>query len=668
MPVYQRPLARTLASGSLVWRPAPPLDTVSWCERELRLPAETSAAPGPFDLSSRPFWREPLALMDDPDVRSITIMGGAQDLGKTVLLEAMALSRAKCDPAPSMLAGPDQDAMRELRDKVYGMGEASPAIAPLLPAERLRNDRWIDLGTMLLYLAYSGSAQRLRARACKNVFCTEIDVWHHDPRLGSPARLIQARTKAFLECKIVYESTPTDDGSEIAAFYYRGDQRRFVVPCPTCNHFQELRFFPHTRGRFAGRGGVAGLQDQHGAWLTAEQARAAAYYLGECGCRIRSERKAEMVADGLWCPKGQTVKSGKLAGTPARGPRNSSYQLSSLYASNQSFGDVAEAYLEHREAHQLRAFWNNWLGLPDRAASKVPDWKSLGQKLAFQHRRGTVPADAYFLTSAADVQADRTRSAVRAWGDKRSSWLVDWYEFERDKDDKDAGARSGAPVATDLARLETEILVPTWPLVAANPWGRTQLNVRVLGVDTNYRMFDVHNFVRSARGRFGDRVRALRGDHKVDPAELFRMSTVERNARTGERYEGGLELWGVFVNAFREQLLSLFASDPAQPGAWLLTADILTLGQDYLRQVVNQVPVTEITPAGKTVVRWKTRDLAVGEHYWDIEVMELALAEMVTGGNWDAATWRRPAQAPKPPEEPLMNVPRAIDDETFSAR
>lgn len=666
------PVARILRFGADAWRPARPPATGPWCARELHLPADTSAAPGPFDLTNRPYWREPLELIDDPEVRTISIMGAAQDLGKTVLLQAMAISRSVVDPAPSMLAGPDQDAMRELRDKFYGMAEASPAVAGRIPPERLRNDRWIDLGTMYIYLAYSGSKQRLRARACKYVFCTEVDVWQDDPRVGQSARIIQARTKAFIECKIVYESTPTDEASTIDAFYQRSDRRKFILRCPRCNHPQELRFFPHKSGKFAGRGGVAGMQDKHGAWLTSEQARGEAYYIGECGCRITSDQKPDMILGGRWVPRGQSLKGDKLVGQPARGPRNVGYQISSLYAQNQTFGDLAEAYLDHREAGQLRAFYNNWLGLPDRAASKVPNWKTLGQRLAWQHLRGTVPADAFFLTSVADVQSDRTRAGVRAWGDKRSSWLVDWYEFPKEKGENEGDAtRPGAPIASDLARLENEILAPTFPLVSKNAFGQAELSVRVLGVDTNYRMFELHNFTRAARGRFGDRVRNVRGDHKVDPTQLYRMTVVEHNARSGERYEGGLELWGVYVNAFREQLLALFGCEVNLPGAWLLTADILAQpgGQDYLRQLTNQGPVTEINNAGKEIRRWVTRDRALGEHFWDIEVNQLAMAEMVTGGNWDASTWRRPATPVKREDQPpLTTVPRDVGDGSYSAR
>lgn len=664
---YQRPLARVLALGASAWHRISPPPTVEWCERELHLPPELTGSSGKVDFESRPYWREPLSLLDDHEVRTISIMGDAQG-GKTILLCAMAISRSACDAAPAMIVYPDQDAMREGRDKIYGMCEVSPAMAGNIPPISRWNDRWLDFGNMLAWLAYSGGRQRMRGRPAKFVFCTEVDVWQDDARLGSSAKLIQARVKAFVEHKVVYESTPTDDASTIAGLYNRSDRRKYEVPCPKCNHFQELRFFPHAKGKFAGKGGVAGLMDKNGAWLTPEQARFSAYYICERGCRIESDAKAIMVPAGLWVPRGCEVKHGRVTGTPARSPRNAGYQMSALYAPNFTFGDIAEQYLEHREANQLRVFWNNWLGLPDRVASRMPNWKTLGQRLAWHHRRGTVPADAYFLTSQADVQQDHVHVGVRAWGDKRSSWLVEWETYKRDekRDEAPKQVEASVPIASDLARLETEILAARFPLVGTNPLGLDQLPVRLLGIDANYRTFEVHDFVKHAQARYGDRVRAVRGDHKVDPTDLFRASLVERNARTGKAYEGGLYLWGIFVNAFREQLLSLFSADVDQPGAWLLTSDVVVLGQSYLRQLVNQGPVTEVQPGGKTVVRWKTRDPVVGEHAWDIEVNQLALAEMVTGGEWNAAKWARPKPSVVPREATGVSLPRDFSD--FSAR
>jgi phage terminase large subunit GpA-like protein len=656
-----------LLAAAAAWHPVEHPPTPEWVAQEVRLPAETTADPGPFDLAGRPYWREPLAQFDDPEVHQITIMGDAQG-GKTVLISAALISRSHLDPAPSMLAGPDQDAMRELRDKVYDICEASPAMETRIPPVHLRNDRWLDFGSMYCYLAFSGSKQRLRGRTCKFVFCTEVDVWQDDPVLGQTSRLIKARTNAWPEHKVAYESTPTDETSTIAKLYRESDQRKFQVPCPHCRHYQELRFFPHKSGPFAGKGGVAGLQDENGRWLSADEARKTAYYVCEQGCRIESHEKDAMVERGVWVPLGCRVdKRGRLQGTPAKSKRHVGYAINALYHGINSFGTIAADYLDARESGTLREFFNNRLGLPYSTAQKLPGWKELGRRLMWQHRRGTVPAEAWFLTATADVQSDRVYWAVRGFGDRKRSWQIDWGVIKRDENDAMAGG-----VSSDLAKLRPLVIDAIWPVAGGgvNPLGRRELQVRLFGIDTNYRMFEVCDFVRSCTS---ERVRAIRGDHAVDPQQLWRMTTVEKNARTGKIYEGGLQLWGIASHVYRSQLVILFGGRPADPNAFLFSTDVLIAGEDYLKQLVNQPPQTVVNEkTGKSQVRWITRDRGLGEHYWDCEVGNMCLADMVTGGpgNWDASKWPRPATKDRTIDrgETEQLAARANLPDDFSAR
>jgi phage terminase large subunit GpA-like protein len=595
-------------------------------------------------------------MLDDPDVSCIVLMTDAQR-GKTTIIIVGILSRCELDPAPMMLVAPDQDSIRELRDKVYSTGLETDTLRDRIPPQRLWNDRLIDLMTMHVYLAFSGSRQRLRGRTCKSVYCTEVDVWQDSPRLGKSAELIRARTKAFPEHKIVYESTPTDEASTIDAMYKRTDQRKFHVPCPHCGQYQELRFFVYKSGKHAGRAGLAGLQDEHGSWLAAEEVRRKAHYLCINGCTIDSSDKLRMLAKGKWVPRGQFVdEHGHLRGKPARSRRRVGYHLSALYDEQVSFGEVAAEYVQARESHSLREFFNNWLGLPFTSGSVMPKWKVLGRKLAAHHPRGVVPAEAWFLEASADVQADRVYWRVRAWGDACTSWLVDWGVLNRDQQHP---YLPDGLLASDLAQLDEHVLKVHWPVDGENPRGQSSMRVRVLGIDANHRTSDVHAYLRAHPD---GRVRAVRGDHKVDPAMGYRMNVVERNARTGEVYDGGLELWGIFVNVYKEDLLMRFQIDAQQAGAFLFPADILEEGQEYLRQLVNEGPVTVINKIGRQVRTWLTRDKELGEHYWDLEVYGRCLAEMVTGGIWEAEIWRKkwPSVRPAPDSAEVQPIERAV--------
>jgi phage terminase large subunit GpA-like protein len=606
-----------------------------WCSSNIRLPSEVSSNPGKYDLRRFPFWREPLECVDDPQVEKISIMAGTQ-LGKTTLLEVILAALTRLSPAPAMLGAPDRDACRELRDKFYRLAESTPAVASLLPPAWRRNDQWIDFGGMICHLAWSGNRQRLSGKACKYVFCTEVDRWRQSPHEGQTQQLIQERVKSFHRSLIINESTPTDETSAIADLYDSSDMRRYFVPCPACGHYQELRFFVHKEGVFAGNGGVAGYQTPDGAWLTHDQAREQAYYLCERGCRIESHEKPGMVANGRWVPKGQTVgKDGKLKGEPERSPRHAGFCLGSIYSDTIDFGKIAAEYIGSRESQkQLQSFWNNWLGLRWTTKTRSPKWQKIGRRLSGNHRRGTVPSGAFFLTAGIDTQDDCAYWVVRAWGEGSTSWLVDWGKVTRTVDG------DGVPIpASDLDKLDDHILTRWFPLVQANPIGQAQLRVRLANIDyQGHRTWEVFQWVRS-RKAIGDRLRIIAGDTRVPAGEFYRLSVVEKT-QDGKAYPGGLKRWAIDVDTYKEDVQSRFDAALDKPGAWWLTEKIIEEDSDYLRQICNEGRRMVRDKNGHERMSWELIDHRLGNHYWDCEIYARCGADMVTGFDWDQLTER----------------------------
>jgi phage terminase large subunit GpA-like protein len=613
-----------------------------WCQKNVRLPSEVSSNPGRYDLRRFPFWREPLECVEDPAVEKISIQAATQ-LGKTTLLQAILAAMAKLNPAPAMLGAPDRDACRELRDKFYRLAESTPAIAKMLPPAWKRNDQWIDFGVMVCHLAWSGNRQRLSGKACKYVLCTEVDRWRQSPHEGQTQQLIQERVKSFHRSLILNESTPTDETSAIADLYDSSDQRRYLVPCPACGHFQELRFFTHKEGIFAGNGGVAGFQHPDGNWFTIDQARDQAYYLCERGCRIESHEKAGMVALGRWVPKGQSIdQHGNLIGQPERSPRHAGFCLGSLYADTVDFGRMAAEYLESRESQkQLQSFWNNWLGLRWVTKTRSPKWQRVGRRLAGSHRRGTVPSNAFFLTSGIDTQDDCAYWIVRAWGEGSTSWLIDWGKVTLVIDE------NGQPITTsDLDKLDDLVLNRWFPLVQANPIGLKQLRVRLACIDyQGHRTWDVFQWVR-ARKSLGDRLRIIAGDTRVPAGEFYRLSVVEKT-QDGKTYQGGLKRWAIDVDTYKEDVQGRFEAPLDKPGAWWLPEGILEEDSDYLRQICNEGRRMTRDKNGKERMAWQLIDNRVGNHYWDDEIYARCAADMVTGFDWNQLT-ERAKPKPKP--------------------
>lgn len=633
------------------WRPRPRHGPAEWVAKHLRLPLEFGATAGGYDLDRHSYCRGVLEAADDPSVATIALQWATQ-LGKTTLLQAILAWFADSAPCPAMLAGPDKDFTLELRDKFYALCEATPRLAGRVPPENERNSRWIDLRDMVCYLAWSGNTQRLSGKATKLVLCTEVDRWRRAKREGASTRLIGERVKAFFRYLIIYEGAPTDDASTIAGLYEASDRRVYQVPCPACGHYQELRFFPHRDGPHAGRGGVVGLQDEQGRWRTADQVLEEAVYCCEAGgCRITSRDKPDMVRRGVWVPRGQRVEvvagEPRLVGQPEQSSRHAGFYLNSLYADSLTFGRVAAEYLNSREEDAaLQSFINNWLGLKHSTRRNQPQWKRIGRRLAAGHSRGTVPAAAYFLTAGADVQSDRVYWIVRAWGDNSTSWLVDWGCLRKRID-----AAGQVLRLSDLDQLDAEVLDRFWPVVGGKtPWGHEQLQVRLACIDSRHRTADVHAF-KSARP--GDYIRPIEGmsKDKATTFDFYRVVERDRNATTGEVYAGRFRVHQLNVTAYKEDVRDRWEAPLENPGAWFLTAGIVEDGQDYLRQICNEVPVTAVSKTGHHVRQWQVVDHRLGEHYWDCEIYARAAADMVTEGDFGGLADPAPSSPPTPPRD-----------------
>jgi hypothetical protein len=136
------------------------------------------------------------------------------------------------------------------------------------------------------------------------------------------------------------------------------------------------------------------------------------------------------------------------------------------------------------------------------------------------------------------------------------------------------------------------------------------------------------------------RVRNIHGDYRVSPDVKFRHNLVESNSRTGEKYEGGLHLWGLCVYPYYSELTDLISGEPGQLGSWYVTADALSQGREYLEQVTNFHYAITIDPRKGKIGKWGPRSGRIPNDFWDCEIYAMAAAEMVVGNmGWEAAAW-----------------------------
>jgi phage terminase large subunit GpA-like protein len=652
---FRPQLERLKESAANAIKPRTRVTVSSWATSTIRLSRAYEATAGPYDTTNRPWWNEVLDACLDPEVDTVDIMAATQ-VGKTLSMLIAALAMSDINPVPGLVCTPDRDSAVELRDRIYALASGSPKLRSRVPREADWNNRHIDLKTCRLYIAYSGARQRLRGRPCGWMLLSEIDVYRGDSKGGDPIAAAGERVKAFFRSTIICESSPGDDPSPIGQRYDQSDARKWHGRCPHCKTSQEVRFYPYKAGSKAGRGGVAGYRDDDGKLLSADDARVSAHYVCVNGCKITNADKDEFLLSGRWVPRGQHVdKKGKLCGIAERSGRARGYHLWSIMSPSQNFGSIAAAFIDHYHRGQLADFLKNWLGLPHTTRDKMPEWNKLGSRLSGKHTKGTVPADAWFLTAGIDVQGDRVYWVVRAWGDSTTSWLVDWGHFDRDIDENE-----NVVLKSDLVPLVEHVLSKKWPVVdqhrrpTKSPHGLPEMGIKLAGIDSNYRVLDVHEWLRSLPPNLRARIRAIRGDHKLNSSEPYRRNVLYESQSGEVKYEGGLEQWGIYVNLFKQDLAERFNA-PRGVGAFYFTSDVLVTGTDYLKQLVNEPKVVEKDSAGKVKVIWKEKNHHIGHDFWDTEVYARAIAQMIVNElaiGWDSSKWPRVSDF----DAPIVNV------------
>jgi phage terminase large subunit GpA-like protein len=652
-------LARLLNAVAEAARPRVRQSPDDWIANHVRL-SDLEAAKGQYDLTGRPWWRGILEAIGDPNVRSI-VMAASTQVGKTLALCAAILYLVRNAPAAALVVLPTEPDAREFRERIYALAQASGL---QIPPEHKWNMRHVQIEGMRIYLAWSGSRQRMRGRRCKYVFLTEVDVYDRGRGGGDPIESARQRVKAFPRHLILVETSPIPENSRIETIEQEPERqrRRWNVQCPHCQAWQELRFFTHKDADRRGRGGFSGVFDDAGRCRDPDTVRVEAAYACENGCTISQADKAAFIGSGRWVPAGCRLDSeGNLVGTPHRPNRDLGFHLWAVH-SPATWGAIAAEYAKAHRDGGIPDWWQNWFGRSFHSQGQLPTWEQLGRKLLVPYyERGQVPSDAWFLTAGCDVQEREVYAVVRAWGDAQTSWLADWFTLERKPGDENDVIKS------DLAQLDAAVLDAWFPVVGGrNPRGRGQLQVALLGIDANYRGHDVHEWIRAHDK--SPRLRAVRGDGNLATAERYKMSVVKESRREKDDgtgpvvYQGGMELWSIAVDAFRLLLVDRFRATSAAPGAWLLPANIMETGRHYLRQLVNEPPVYERGKDGRPRLTWREIDRTLGHDFWDAEVYAAAIAQMFVdqlpdNPGWDASRWHRPPTPQPIPTAPHIPAP-----------
>jgi phage terminase large subunit GpA-like protein len=517
-------------------RPPPKLSLSEWADRHFRLSAESAAEPGKW--TTLPYQRGILDAITDPAVERVSVIKSAR-VGYTKCINAAVAYFMAQDPCPMMIVQPTEDGAEGYsKEEIVPMLRDVPALAGLVKESSVKTSsntttlKSFPGGVIDMVGATSGRGFRRKSR--RVVFLDETD--GYPPSAGGdgdPIKLAEKRAATYWNRKIVAGSTPRTAGaSRIHELFLAGDQRRYYVPCPHCNHFDFLRF--------SVRGGDGAPTGGHVMWWPkepAERPEEACFRCSRCGCVIEESAKDEMVARGEW----RAAAPGN--GTTVQGRLHASFHIWAAYSPSPDarWGAIASEFVAVRKKHEeLKTFVNNVLGETWQERGEAPEWERLYQRRE-PYTIGTVPAGVQWLTCGVDVQKDRLVPEVVGWGSNKESWSILWEEIHGD---------------TALLAGEHSPWVKLRELLDRSFLGADGrvFTILMMAVDGGWQTAATSTQVVYAWGREQDRSRVMITKGVPGAGALIEAATPVDVTIGGRRIQRGYRVWPVHVDGAKGEL------------------------------------------------------------------------------------------------------------------
>lgn len=579
------------------WEPVPAETVSEWADRFRFLSDVASAEPGPWRTDRTPYLREPMDRLSPLDpTRRVVLMFGTQ-LGKTESGNNWLGHIIHRAPAPVLMVLPTVDiAKRVSKQRIAPMLETTPVLR-----ERVREARSRDSNNTVQVKAFDGglliltganSSAGLRSMPVRDLFCDEVDAYPGDlDGQGDPVSLAEARTSNFPDAKSLLTSSPTIHGiSRIEREFLKSDQRRYFLPCPSCGHFDFIRW--------------ENIRWEEGRPETAKLACVA------CGELLEERHKTAMLAAGEWRP------------TAEGEPGVCGYHLPAMYAPLgwKSWERCVRQFTAAKEdPFALKTFVNTVLA--ETWEERGDSLDATGLKARLERFPAEVPEGVGLLVGAVDVQGDRLEVLVVGYGAAEEGWVVAFTQLYGDP--------AGSQVWRDLDAFVAQDF-------SCQSGRRARVELAVIdsgGAHTE----SVYKFVAARQGSRACRFVAIKGGSESGKPLVARPST-------GNRYH--LPLYVLCVDTGKEQTLSRLRISTPSPGFVHLPA---WLDDEFLAQLTAEKAVRKYVRGRGAVRVW----VKVRERNEALDLMVYALAALyICGAATVRSLPERAARLALPPSDP----------------
>lgn len=572
-----------------------PIPVSEWAEKYRVL--EMSSIPGRWKNVFTPYLVGIMDAMGTPGVETVIICKSPQTGGSEAghNFVGWCIDRS---PGPVMYVFPDEITAREnARDRIIPMITASPRLKDYMTgsaddASSLR----INLAHMPIYLGWSGSVSRLGNKPIRTLILDELDKYKNPKNEASSESLAEKRTTTWRTRRhIVKISTPTtEDGPIWQAFNEEAGMRfDYHVRCPHCGMWQKMLF-----ERIGWPDKDTDAEPQAEDVLTQ---RLAFYPCEHCGTTWDDNDRDRAVRRGEWRERGSHLPlSACLAGRP---PTKLGFHIPAWLSYFVSLSEVAAAHLAYKASGKLddlKNLQNQYKAEPwvVEHAERVEDGIL---QLCDDRPRGVIPGPVNgrervcALLAGVDTQGSYFRYVLRAFGYGRSeeSWLV----------------QCGS--VNSLDSLDELLWNSRWQ----DADGR-EMPVYAAMIDAmGGRTAEIYRYAVRHRGRVfpWQGVQSMTQPFTPSPQEYYTDALGNK-----VRIPGGVNLWRCDTTFFKNDLAAKLAIAPDDPGAFHLHSNERGELVQYARELCAEIFDPEkgiwLNPKGRP------------NHFWDCEVMALALA------------------------------------------
>jgi phage terminase large subunit GpA-like protein len=389
------------------WAPPPDLTVSEFCDQSLVVTTGPLAGTH-WQTSFAPYQRGVLDAFSSPGIEYVVVRGSSQ-FGKTSMAVGVTAYHIAHDPCPILIVEPTVDPMARdfAKNRLDPVIAASPVLRDSVSKKRSKDSSNTILAKSFrggsLSIGGANSAASLAARSIRLLILDEIDRYPAElPGEGSTINIALKRTAAYRgRRRILMLSTPTLKDGPIDAWFKRGDQRRFYVPCPACEHFHAFEW-------------------RNVVW-TDDDPRTARLHCPACGHGIDEAQRVSILTRGEWRAEVPDPKDPSIA----------SFHIWEAYSPFSTLREIVGSFLRARQAQkagdraEMHTWQNTTLGEPiEPEAGEGVEPHALLSRLE-EYGAAQVPAGACCLTMGVDVQDDRLEALVIGWGPGEESWLVD---------------------------------------------------------------------------------------------------------------------------------------------------------------------------------------------------------------------------------------------------